>query len=362
MRNTLILFILSLCCLGKVCATSAIADLGTYSLDEITDAEIAHKLTLYENKTPDEIRVIILVDWVYRISTDLEIARRGIVVTDEEAIAKRMEALGDLDKAVSDLNDRIRKLPPAWHEARANPDREKEIYERDLKELLRYSQWKAYLDKGGGEETIRRMEMMQPVTKEDFYHFEEGDLEFLKRSIAESRLNDALESELRASIDISEEKLRQTHGGMGFEGTFEEVREKIIEIELGTRRGEWKQDQRLKRINPPDLVIHDAVLREQYYTYLQNQFGRDKIRVPVQRELSTSSSYSGSSNEAVDVSSSVEIGTMAHSNGVHASSKNTDKKDVKSTIGRRVWKLIFPIFGILIVATLILSIGRKKDL
>jgi hypothetical protein len=213
-----------------------------------------------------------LVDWVYQGILSEGAAQYGISVSEEDQRAKLAEIYKN-DAAVLDKLTGIReRLPDAWREARANPDRASQIYEERLKDLMSRDRWQKYLAEDTTAETIRRLEAMAPPKKEDLYRPSDS----LKRVLVERALRDRVVKGITATDD----ELLSEYRGMGYEKPFEEVKDTVSATVVANKREQAWQQWLRKRMKDATSSIHDDELRKRYEAYLQEakDRGRDASR------------------------------------------------------------------------------------
>jgi len=212
----------------------------------------AHKTEQVEN----------LVDWVYQGVIREGVTQYGISVSDDDQRAKLAEIYKNDDAVLDKLTGIRERLPDAWREARANPDRSNQIYEERLKNLMSRDRWQKYLAEDTTAETIRRLEAMAPLKKEDLYRPSDP----LKRILLERALRDRVVKGITATDD----DLLSEYRGMGYAKPFEEVKGEIaVNVLTNKREHAWQQWLR-KRMKDAAVSIRDDELRKRYEVYFKD--------------------------------------------------------------------------------------------
>lgn len=213
-----------------------------------------------------------LVDWVYQGVLSNGAAQYGISVSDEDQRAKLAEIYKNDDAVLNKLTEIRERLPAAWREARAHPDRASRIYEERLKDLMSRDRWEKYLAESTTAETIRRLEAMAPPKKEDLYRPNDS----LKRILVERALRDRVVKGIRAT----ENELLSEYRRMGYDKPFEEIRDTVTATVVANKQEQAWQQWLMKQMKDAAVSIHDDALRERYEVYLQivKDRGRDASR------------------------------------------------------------------------------------
>ena len=227
----------------------------------ITNTGVGQRDALNRQKSWADADLIKLKKWIYQRAIEREAQKRNIVITDEEVRAYLDQYYPDPDNALSTLTKLHTVLPVAWRQAKSNMEEEREIYETTLKGLLSYQQWRSFLDRESGADTIERMEKMNTPTQEDLYRVHPG----FKKALLEKRVVEAVYQE----IQYDEAALYKMYESSVFNAPFEQVRDVVEDLlVLKLRRERWKQWVSDNMMFPA-LVIHDEALRRAYENFLK---------------------------------------------------------------------------------------------
>jgi len=113
--------------------------------------------------------VAALVDWVLENQKQKAIKQFGISVSNEEVYQKLQGIYKDDDSYIERTNEILEILPKALREVKANPDKEKEIYQKYLRGYMSYSLWQKHVEADYTEEKLRGLEVHKPLDEEDMY-------------------------------------------------------------------------------------------------------------------------------------------------------------------------------------------------
>lgn len=202
-----------------------------------------------------------LVEWIYQGVLNEGTAEFGISISEQDQREKMAEIYKDDDAVLYKLTEMKKQLPGAWREARQHPDKARQIYDERLKDLMSFDRWQRYLEEDTTIETIRRLEQMAPLKKDDLYRTNDS----MKRILTEHALRDCIAK----GINVTEGELLSEYRKMGYDNPSEEVKESISSSVIAIKREQaWKKWLK-NRMNNASASIYDDELRKRFEVYLQ---------------------------------------------------------------------------------------------
>lgn len=202
-----------------------------------------------------------LVEWIYQGVLNEGAAEFGISISEQDQREKMAEIYKDDDAVLYKLTEMKKQLPEAWREARQHPDKARQIYDERLKDLMSYDRWQRYLEEDTTIETIRRLEQMAPLKKDDLYRTNDS----MKRILTERALRDCIAK----GINVTEGELLSEYRKMGYDNPSEEVRESVSSSIFAIKREQAWQKWLKNRMNNASASIYDDELRRRFELYLQ---------------------------------------------------------------------------------------------
>lgn len=156
-----------------VIATIDGRNLGTEKLpSKLQRVSFARNQSQKESVSEADLRmhdVAVLVDWVLENQKQKAIKQFKISVSNEEVRRKLQNIYKDDDSYLERTNEILEILPKALREAKANPDKEKEIYQKYLRGYMSYELWQKHVEANYTEEKLRGLETHKPLNEEEMY-------------------------------------------------------------------------------------------------------------------------------------------------------------------------------------------------
>lgn len=204
-----------------------------------------------------------LSDWVLNASMRESARELGITVSADEQQAALKDTYGDEDQAIANLTNAMAKLSLALRKALSSPEREHEIYEEYLAEVMSHDTWLGHLARYNSEEKIESLEKMARPSKSDLYK----PMPSLEKILLEKKLRETVV----ASATVPESRIREEYARRypSQRQPYEEVSGAIQSELLQAEKQRVWESWRVNTLKSAKVVIRDERLKQAYLKLLE---------------------------------------------------------------------------------------------
>lgn len=187
-----------------------------------------------------------LIAEIQKIIREKAVNELGITISDSELDKEYELSIGRYQNqsAINSENKMMSKLVSALKERLEHPEREKEIYDKELSSLMRYEVWDSYKNRFKTKNDIEKLAESIPIVANDLKKSEKYSKEMLRELIVDRKIEEIVTKDVSAS-EGEAKQYYISHGGNGKD--FLEEKDEVVKELLNNKKqiklSEWWQEQ-----------------------------------------------------------------------------------------------------------------------